>query len=709
MNFLGRYASVIVTTIVFVALVVGVLGTNFYLSFQTEANAEVVNIAGRQRMLSQRIAKSLGNVRFRFENQQSFATQLDELKSASQLFDTTVNAFKNGGTTKSTKQGTSSLTAVSGASGILAVDEALAIWQPLLAKINKITTAIDSVSNANAAGLDALSADLKDAQAYTDANINTLLKLMNDLTNYTEGVANDAADNSRLIQTLGIIASLVCFAVIMYLIFGQLRVADRAALNAKQETERIFDTVNQGLFLVNQDGRTGSQQSKALESIFGNKLATGESFKKFIQPLISMDDISKVERYLKLLFDPHKKQRLLTDLNPLNKLQIQIEDNGHITNKYLNFGFTRVMQDDEIVSILTSVDDISKEVKLEKELEAETARNEQQLEMVRVLLGADGELLPVFLKNSSATYSQINDILKDPAKTSIDFKSKAESILTLIHKTKGESAAMGLSIISDQCQKFEDEVERLVNTELVGGDDFLTLTIMLERLFSTNEQIYSVFDVLGAHRTAASATPINTDSANTTLTELAQQIAARQAKKVNLSLAGFENAELPNDMRLNVVSMASQLLRNALAHGIESPTNRQQQGKNEHGKVTLALFSEGRDSYRLICEDDGSGFDFSALAESAIEAGLISAEQRDSVTSSQLAQLVLSSKLSSKQSADDDAGRGVGLKVVSDLAKKLGGKVSLQTKLNEGTRFTVRFSALANRQQSLPNSEASFA
>ncbi len=689
MNFLGRYTSIIITTIIFLALVIGVLGTNFYLSFQTEANAEVVNIAGRQRMLSQRIAKSLSNVNSRYQNSRKYTQQLTELENAAHLFNTTLLAFKNGGVTQSTKSGLTRLPPVSESAGIAAIEDALVLWQPLNASIGEISL---SLQETNTAQNDELNSQLlSTAHAYADQNINALLGLMNDLTNHSESIANDAADRSRLIQTVGILASLICFTVIMYLILGQLRVADLARQRARQETDQIFETVSQGLFLIDREGAMGRQQSKALESIFGVKLDAGRNFKNFIAPLLSVDDLTKVERYLKLLFDPHKKQRLLVDLNPLNKLPIQIEERGLIKNKYLNFTFNRVSRDGKIIGILTSVADITNEVKLERELAAETVRNEQQFEMIKVLLSADGELLPDFLKSSSHTYEKINNILKDPARTSLAFKKKAVSILALVHKTKGESAAMGLNFISSLCHEFEDEIEHLQNKPSVSGDDFISLTVMLERLMSTNEQIDSLFNALNTP-TIDKATP-NSESSDThsSLTELAQSIAARQGKKVYLSLAGLENLNLPSSTRLNVISMASQLLRNALSHGIEKPATRVMRGKNEEGKITLALFEENNHDYKLVCEDDGNGFDFDTLRKKAFANGLVSEKDRTQLKPNELLSLTINNSLSSKPSADQDAGRGMGLKVINDLTKDLGGKLALQTKSQEGSRFTVRF------------------
>ena len=687
-DLLGRYSRVIITIIVFLSLVLSVLGLNFYSSFQIEETAEAVNIAGRQRMLSQRTAKALSNLNANFIANNAIEQDLLELASSSSLFDQSLRAFTQGGSTLSTKSGDAILEAAVDPQEKRILEQANGLWGPFF---NDISTMIDLLE-AGATSLEkkqSVAALLTRNVRYANANINTLLALMNDLTNFKESIAAQSADQSRLIQALGIIASLVCFSIIMFLIFGQLRHADRRAIQARRETKQIFETVDQGLFLVNSDLKIGSEHSLELERIFSSSSMAGQNFKDFISHLVSQADLSKVQRYLKLLFDPHKKQRLLKDLNPLNELPIQIHENGHVVDKYLRFSFSRVMDEGKIEGVLTSVADISTEIKLAKDLEKESKRNEQQLEMISALMGADADLLPEFIDSSNQAYADLNGILRNPARSNDDFKQKADSLMALIHSVKGESAALGLHLITETCHEFETNLDELKQKPVIAGDDFIALTVLLERLISTNEQIMSVFSVIADRNNRGSQSNPNQNKMTQKLFELSQQVSGRQNKQVVLSVSGFDHADLDTTMKKEVQSLASQLLRNAISHGIELPDERIKVGKRPSGQILLALYQDSSGVYRLICEDDGRGIDFDRLAKKAQQTGLITSVNTGAVQAKLILNIMLSNRLSSKDSVDIDAGRGAGMTVIGEIIGRLGAKISLQTRQGRNTRFMV--------------------
>lgn len=701
----GRYAAIIATVVVFLTLVLGVLGLNFYTSFQTEVTAEAVNIAGRQRMLSQRTAKSLSNLNYKFYTQDDLSIDTAELKAASALFDRSLKAFTNGGETNSTKGGAAFLEQVTSDRGREILSQANELWGPFY---DRLSTMVDLAERSSLpiSGQRQLSGLIADNVSYANSNINQILKLMNDLTNYQEGQATASADTSRLIQTLGIIASLVCFAIILFLIFGQLQRADRKALLAQRETRKIFETVDQGLFLIDRDFNMGSQQSKELERIFSSGSLAGKNLHTFISDIVSSTDLEKVLRYVRLLFDPHKKQKLLQDLNPLKKLPIQVQDQGELTSKYLRFSFSRVENNGKIEGVLASVSDISNEIRLENELIEETKRNEKQLEMISVLLSADANMLPEFIKSSDRTYEKINQIFRNPARNSSEFKIKADSVLTLVHATKGESSLLGLTIISETCHEIEDKIDQLKLKNDIGGDDFLSLTILLDRLISTNEQMKSVMSAVAGH-----SQPLQTiDSGETrNLIKLATDVSRRQNKEVVFSTGGFDMPHMAPDLRKNILSLASQLIRNAISHGIESSDIRKTLGKSEQGSVKLCLLQENSGKLILSCEDDGAGINFESIKLEASKNGLIKAEDIDRVSSKQLLQLMLKNRLSTRAAADADAGRGAGLSVLGSISDQLGARVSLQTRQGVGAKFIISIPKTAPEMATKKLTEASYA
>ncbi len=143
------------------------------------------------------------------------------------------------------------------------------------------------------------------------------------------------------------------------------------------------------------------------------------------------------------------------------------------------------------------------------------------------------------------------------------------------------------------------------------------------------------------------------------------------------------------DVRLDAQVLGSvqgalvQIVRNAVAHGIESGDEREAAGKPREGRVVLDVVRRGR-FVAFIGSDDGRGVDLDAVRGVLQQKGLLSAEAR-ALGTEDLLRLLLKGGLTTSAAVTEVSGRGVGLDVVRETAERLGGEVLVRTKRGEGT------------------------
>jgi chemosensory pili system protein ChpA (sensor histidine kinase/response regulator) len=138
------------------------------------------------------------------------------------------------------------------------------------------------------------------------------------------------------------------------------------------------------------------------------------------------------------------------------------------------------------------------------------------------------------------------------------------------------------------------------------------------------------------------------------------------------------------------------MLRNAIDHGIEMPSERQNYGKPSAGRIDLRLTREGGDVVIEI-SDDGAGIDVETVRAKAIERGLLSVDA--DLSDEQVLEFVLAAGFTTAKSLTQISGRGVGMDVVQSEVKQLGGSISISSTAGRGTCFTVRlpFTVSVNR------------
>jgi two-component system, chemotaxis family, sensor kinase CheA len=689
-----KYRGILVSIVLFIILDASVMMMNFYISFQISDDAVGVNIAGRQRMLSQRMMKSLLDMEFNLQNPAELQRASNELHLTTTLFDKTLLAFDEGGVTRGATGDEVTLKKAADPASLAAISAAKEMWQPYHGKINRLFDALSSGEK------EAISTSLTDAIAFGRADNLKLLKEMNNLTVALERVASSKANNLRMVQMIGISLALINFFIIIFHSFRQLKGSDEKIEAARKETKEILDTVSEGLFLVDHKLIIGDQHSQVLEKIFARQDLAGKHFEELMSDLVSEKDLSTAQSYIQLLFKKSVKQALIGDLNPLQKVEIHLpQADGSYESKYLKFSFSRVQTKGSISHILVTVSDITQEVKLQKELEETRGQSEQQLEMITSLLHTNSDLIPAFLDNSFKTFSLINQILKTPAKTPSAYKEKASKLFSLMHNFKGEASALGLERFVQIAHQFEDTLERIKLKPDLGGNDFLPLTMQLNELMHYGEaakKLVAKIASLASPEDQANVQPLKRKNWDH-LKDLSRSIARRQNKSVELVTSGLNDVDLPDELYQAINSISVQFIRNAVTHGIETAIDRAQAQKREKGEMRIHLYHKDDGSLQYVFEDDGAGIDPDTIRQKAIESGMISLDQAELMDRKQMISLIFDPNFSTRETVDEDAGRGVGMSAIQDSIKSLRGKINIANRRGYGCKFTVTFPPMASK------------
>ena len=172
---------------------------------------------------------------------------------------------------------------------------------------------------------------------------------------------------------------------------------------------------------------------------------------------------------------------------------------------------------------------------------------------------------------------------------------------------------------------------------------------------------------------------------NERLYRVVRQTAREVEKKAELEIEGAQ-VELDRSVLEKIGAPLEHMLRNSLAHGIESPEARLAAGKPESGRISVTLRQESNE-IALVLSDDGAGIDLDRLHRKAIERGLVGAEQP--LTDAEKTQLIFASGLSTAEQVTELAGRGVGMDVVRNEITSIGGRVDIVSTRGKGTTFAI--------------------
>lgn len=245
--------SIFIPIILFISFDIIALGLNFWISSKLELGAVAINLSGRQRMLSQKMSKSLLMIAGA-ENAVQKNSAFEEFSSAAELFNKTLNGFAFGGMTLSGDGKSLFLARVEDQYSQFITAQALQLWQIVYPNLKLVQDSGAAV-------------DKKHIQMALDTLLHhnlQILKLMNDLTTSLERKATDDVAHLRLLQMSLLILALINFILVCKRFLQQIKLSH----NNVQSLRDIIDSIDTGILLCDEKEIIRSA-NRAARKIFG--------------------------------------------------------------------------------------------------------------------------------------------------------------------------------------------------------------------------------------------------------------------------------------------------------------------------------------------------------------------------------------------------------------------------------------------------------
>lgn len=235
-----------------------------------------------------------------------------------------------------------------------------------------------------------------------------------------------------------------------------------------------------------------------------------------------------------------------------------------------------------------------------------------------------------------------------------------------------------------------DSLMNLVSELIIAKNSLVSATSSIGNVGNEfNEQVEYLESVTtNLHESVMKVRMVPIESVVTKFPRMIRDLSKKLDKKMELYMSG-EETELDRTVVDEIGDPLMHLLRNSADHGLESAEVRKERGKPEVGSIFLDAYQDGNNVV-IEVRDDGNGIDTEAVKRKALEKGIVTREQADSMSEKEAIELLFHAGFSTSEKVSDVSGRGVGLDVVKSKIEALSGDVEVKSKLGEGSTWIIR-------------------
>jgi len=468
-----------------------------------------------------------------------------------------------------------------------------------------------------------------------------------------------------------------------------LRKANLKLQIAKKETDDILHTVEEGLFLLDSQYTIGSQYSMILESILNQKELAQVNFLVLLQDKITAAELETARQYLTVVFNQDVDPAMLDDLNPLSEIKL---DFGNFKEpKYLSFKFRRVDTDHmDQKELIVTVRDISEQVVLEQKLRASEEESQRQMDWLLCILHIEPSLLQEFISSAQQEIDNISILLeKGRRATYIKFEEILAPVYRSMHLLKGNASLLAIKFFADQAHQFESKIAELQQSQTLKNDDLIPLREELEKIKIMLNEVNKLIDKISQiHNYMRPKREHEHQMLMQSLHNLVLRSVHETGKKIQLNTDNFQGNIIPHQYKLLLKEILIQLLRNAIAHGIEDPDERIKNNKPPVGSIEISTVK--KDDYCcLIIRDDGRGLQIDKVKAAAKKIGKWPEEEINKWSDKEIANSIFVAGITTANQTDLMAGRGVGLDAIKEKIEKHQGTIGLEYEAGKYCKFEV--------------------
>jgi two-component system chemotaxis sensor kinase CheA len=694
--------------LVFVITVCGTLAYTSKISSETARGYETVRIVAGMDTTVQETAKTLQVIEKKLAKNESTTATRTALKEGIEDFTLHLNALEKGEDIQDSLGKSNEYQPRENEVELGIILKIKKIWEPLAKQLLPLTSGESSA--------EAVVSALQETNEKS-SELATLIGSLFDQVQKTD--SSSMAGYSTMRNILIVLASIALIAIPAYFLYllgrrETLRAehaltelnttANRLAVmeRAKSETDRIMETVQEGLFLIDEKGIIGEHYSNELPRIFRQQELAGLNLYGILQRYLSQKMYTASRDFFTMLFDSNRKEKTILKVNPLTDVEINFPDpNGGFNNRYLGFSFRRVMDGDKVDRVFVAVRDVTNQILLEKRLRESEKNKERELEILLSIIHIPTEELSGFITLAQEELDSVNNTMRAEDFANSGGKQEAlriqlESVFRSIHNINGNAALLRLGYFQNAAHLFEEQIKTLQERTSLNGDDFVALVVaqagMRDDLANLVE-LSNKLKQIGANVLKSTQAKPVVDSQASQLAEQLRQLvhntARDQDKVADLEVDEYALHSYSIGRNELVRDVLVQLARNSIAHGVETPEVRTQNGKDGNALLSIrALPSPAPGVVGLAFRDDGKGLDSKRISEKAKSLGLI--KEGAKLSDQELVKLIFEPAFSTTEQADLHSGRGVGMSIVKDrLVNTAGGCIEVVSEPGQFCEFRL--------------------